>query len=496
MHPWVITILVALSIMLVPQAQDNADTDDITFTDFENETYDLQGQVPASWQNVGNGIYRQSVVDPTALFIQSAPVNRETLVASLLPNLQLDALPEISETITTEHFTWDIYRFDVQTLAVTLALTNTDTATHLVLLQAPAATAEALDTNVYRPVLQSVAPLATTTNDDNADLPYISEDVRFASGDIMLAGTFTRPTTDGQHPVVVLISGSGASDRNASLGQIAELEPFREIADHLTRAGIAVLRYDDRGVGASEGDFAQATFVDFVADASAAVDYLTTRDDVNAEQIGLLGHSEGGALAPEVAVSNADVSFVISMAGSTVDLRDVLLVQNQRILEAQGVDQARIDEQVALVDALLGAIEADDADATEAALRDLLTLQLGDIPDDNTVQQFLTQYQSPYFSTALTYDPVVYWSQVDVPVLAVFGGLDTQVDAQQNIPPLENALSDASDVTITVIDAANHLFQRAETGGIDEYGTLEQAMMPAFLNLITDWLLERVDPVS
>ncbi|MFV1991829.1 MAG: alpha/beta hydrolase family protein, partial [Acidimicrobiales bacterium] len=323
-----------------------------------------------------------------------------------------------------------------------------------------------------------------------------------------LAGTLTIPPTAGPHPALVLITGSGPQDRDESLAPLAAIKPFRLIANHVTRNGIAVLRYDDRGAGLSTGDHTAATSADFATDAEAAVDYLLNRDDINPEQIGILGHSEGGAIAPLIAVNNPDVAFIIAMSGTAVRGSDVLLVQNERILSAVGASEERISRQVELLSTLFELAVAQDEDALQEALHELILFQVQNIPEeelegvddlealaeDLTAQQ-LSTFQSAWYRYFLTYDPAEYWAQVNVPVLALFGALDVQVDAEQNAPPLEAALEQAgnTDFTIVTFLMANHLFQDAVTGSPDEYGTLEQEFLPTFLPTITEWLLDRLD---
>jgi pimeloyl-ACP methyl ester carboxylesterase len=324
---------------------------------------------------------------------------------------------------------------------------------------------------------------------------------------VTLAGTLTLPPTEGPHPVVVLVSGSGPQNRDESLGVGIAIRPFRLIADALTREGVAVLRYDDRGVGESTGDFATATTSDFSTDAAAAIDYLLTREDIDPDQIGLLGHSEGGYVAAMLGASNPDLDFIISMAGPGVNGRDVLLVQNQRYMEAEGASQEEIDAQLAFVEGLIAVL--DDPEAIEALTYERTIEQVAALPEEQqaavgdievyartVAQQTAQQYSADWFESFLSYDPAPDWAQTTAPVLALFGGKDVQVDAEQNAPALEAALVEAGneDYEIVVLPNANHLFQEAGTGAFSEYTTLPAEFTPDFLPTIIEWLHAHVNP--
>ncbi len=338
-------------------------------------------------------------------------------------------------------------------------------------------------------------------------LPYLEEDVTFQNEDVTLAGTLTLPQGDGPFPAVILLSGSGQQDRDESLPTVPDYKPFREIADTLTRQGIAVLRYDDRGVGGSTGDPASATSADFADDAEAALRYLQGRDDIDGEQVGMLGHSEGGMLAAMVAARNPGVAFVISMAGTAVDGYQTILTQVERLALASGVSQAEADIAVVQQREVLDLAMNQDWPALEtslkqiaqdqaAALTDEQKAALGDV--DTLIQQQVAGqmqiFQGPWYQFFLRHDPAQDLAKISAPVLGIFGGKDTQVDAQQNSTALQAALDKAgnTDVTIQVLPAANHLFQEAGTGGVEEYATLPPQLMPEFLEAISQWLLARV----
>jgi hypothetical protein len=339
-------------------------------------------------------------------------------------------------------------------------------------------------------------------------VPYVEEEVTFQSGDVTLAGTLTLPEGVGPFPALILLSGSGQQDRDESLSLAPGYRPLREIADTLTRQGIAVLRYDDRGVGGSSaGDLAAVTSVDFADDAEAALRFLQGRADIDAQQIGLLGHSEGGILAAMVAARNPDVAFVISMAGWAGNGYETVIKQVERLALASGASSAdaaaAAEQQRAAMDLVL----AQDWDGLETMMRAIVEEQIAALPADQLAamggidalvqQQVAAQLQglrSPWYQFFLDYDAGQDWAQVTVPVLGIFGGNDAQVDAGQNSTALQAALDKAgnTDVTIRVLPTANHLFQSAGTGSVAEYATLPPHLMPEFLETISQWLLARV----
>ncbi|MCL0098935.1 alpha/beta hydrolase [Dehalococcoidia bacterium] len=336
----------------------------------------------------------------------------------------------------------------------------------------------------------------------------VDVEIRFTNEAITLAGTLTLPSGEGPHPAVILISGSGPQNRDSELPGIPGYRPFKVIADHLSRHGIAVLRYDDRGVGESTGDHAGATSADFAADAEAAMQYLLKRQEIDHGQIGFLGHSEGGIIAAMVAARRPEAAFVISMAGIAVDGYDLLIKQVGRMARAGGASQEEAAEAMEQQRAVLDLVLAERWQDLEALLFEIVMQQLHALPEGQraalgdlevfaerqvgpTVEFFRT---CPWYRFFLRHHPGVDWEQIVVPVLALFGELDVQVDAAQNRAALEEALARAGndDVTVVVFPTANHLFQDAVTGCVTEYPLLSPEFLPDFLKTITDWLLERV----
>ncbi len=355
-------------------------------------------------------------------------------------------------------------------------------------------------------------PLEMTHTEDAASLipkrpqepkppfPYESRDVTYANGDVTLAGTLTIPSGRGPHPAVLLISGSGPQNRDEA---VMNHKPFLVLADHLTRQGIAVLRVDDRGVGKSTGVFETATTEDFASDATAGVAYLKTLPDVDSKRIGLIGHSEGGIVAPMVAVKSDDVVFLVLMAGVGVPIEDLLRAQSRLLLKANGADDYYIAQNEAL-SARLFAIARSEPDATvrEAKLREATRAFVDELPDSEKSMSdedlaglagSVRMLATPWMHYLLAYDPAATLRRVTVPVLAINGELDLQVPPSQNLPAIQKALADGGnkDVTVVELPKLNHLFQTAVTGAPSEYGTIEETMASLALKTVSDWMVAR-----
>ena len=349
-------------------------------------------------------------------------------------------------------------------------------------------------------------PVVNRPQEPDLPYPYEAEEVYFPNqeANIELAGTLTMPRGPGPHPAVVLISGSGPQDRDETL---MNHRPFLILADYLTRRGIAVLRHDDRGVGASTGDFAAATTRDFASDALAAVRYLNTRDDIDVERIGLLGHSEGGLTAPMAARTAPDsVAFMVLLAAPAVTGEEILYAQDSLIALRGGASQDDIAlghrRKVQLFEILKSEPDLQTgAQKLDAAMRSMeLTesereeLEAGRMDVESLIAQQIQILNSVWFRYFLTYDPIPALEAVRVPVLALTGEKDVQVPSDQNVEPMRAALERAPTETFVVreLPDLNHLFQTAETGLPAEYGRIEETFDPAALEVIGDWMMEVV----
>lgn len=332
--------------------------------------------------------------------------------------------------------------------------------------------------------------------------PYAMEEARYrggpgVSGPVDLVGTLTIPQGKGPHPAVVLITGSGPQDRD---GTLFDHKPFWVIADHLTRAGVAVLRVDDRGVGYSTGNLGESTVDEFAADALAGVRYLETHPAIDGERVGLLGHSEGGMVGPLAASQSSDVAFVVSLAGPGVAGDEILVRQLELILRAGGADESTVRDQLAIQAELLAAVKGGTEDGVRAKLTDVARRQSGGSLSQENIGKAVDQQMGPltsrWFQRFVAYDPRPALAKVRVPVLALSGSLDLQVDPEQNLPEIARALEKGGneDVTTQVFEGLNHLFQHATTGLSDEYGEIEETLSPEVLEVITGWIVERFGP--
>jgi uncharacterized protein len=333
--------------------------------------------------------------------------------------------------------------------------------------------------------------------------PYKSEEVTFVNpaAGVTLAGTLTLPAQAGPYPVVVLLSGSGPQNRNEEL---MDHRPFLVLADFLTRNGIAVLRYDDRGTAQSTGDFGRATSVDFAADAEAAVNYLLTRADVDHRRVGLVGHSEGGLLAPMVAAQAKTVAFIVLLAGPGLPGDQILLLQSALIAKANGVGQAQIERATRTNKGLYGLIrQAANTDTLRSALRTYLTRdvaadsasqRLSDAKKTEFVNGQVQVLTSPWYLNFVRYDPAPALQKVTCPVLALNGEKDVQVSPDENLVAIARALKAGRnrDVTIKKLPGLNHLFQECTTGLPDEYEKIDQTFSPVALTEILTWLQARI----
>ncbi|MBA7693246.1 hypothetical protein ES703_101824 [subsurface metagenome] len=332
--------------------------------------------------------------------------------------------------------------------------------------------------------------------------PYIEEELVYENKEagITLAGTLTLPPGKGPSPVVLLISGSGPQDRNET---IYNHRPFLILADYLTCQGIAVLRVDDRGVGKSTGDFSQATSEDFASDVLAGIEYLKTRKEINPNQIGLIGHSEGGLIAPMVAVKSPDVAFIILMAGTGLTGEEILYLQGALIYRAMGVSEEDIIKNRQFNEKIFSLIkEEKDEKTIEEKLRQMFMADWAELNEEEKsrigdpevfLKAQLQSLLSPWLKFFLAYDPKPTLSKVKCPVLAINGEKDLQVPPKENLSAIKEALVAGGNKNFTVkeLPGLNHLFQTAQTGLHSEYAKIEETISPDALKLIGDWVFEQ-----
>ncbi len=327
--------------------------------------------------------------------------------------------------------------------------------------------------------------------------PYKEEEITLANAkaNVTLAGTLTLPPGPGPFPAAILLSGSGPHDRDESL---AGHRPFLVLADRLTRKGIAVLRFDKRGNGKSTGDYAKATTEDFAGDADAALAFLKTRKEIDARKIGLIGHSEGGLIAPIVAARSSDVAWIVLLAGPALKGEDILLLQSELILKAAGVGEGEVSRTLAFDKQTYALVRLEkDPAALEAKLNDLVhSTSTGAALSPAAVQSQVRLLVSPWFRYYLDYDPVPALQKTMCPVLALNGEKDLQVPPKENLAKIQKALQDGGnkDFQTTELPGLNHLFQHGPTGSPTEYGGIEETMAPEALNAVSDWVLKHAAP--
>lgn len=299
-----------------------------------------------------------------------------------------------------------------------------------------------------------------------------------------LAGTLTLPER-AHPPVVVLVTGSGPQNRDEC---VLGVRPFAQLAAHLAANGIATLRYDDRGTAKSTGDFNASTGFDFADDAQAAVGFLAARDDIDAKRIGVLGHSEGGMIAPMVAAKDKRVAFIVLWAGPGVPLDQVIVQQSRDISLAEGHSQAEVEHADGLQKQVWGAWHrAKDRAAFEAEVAKILAHE----PDIKDAKAFAQQQSgalwSPWLRGYKDYEPAKTLAKVRVPILAINGSMDMQVNPKINLPAIHRA---APKATIVELPGLNHMFQPTKTGAISEYGKASLDIDPSVLDATTAWIVK------
>lgn len=329
--------------------------------------------------------------------------------------------------------------------------------------------------------------------------PYNSEEVLFENeiDDVVLAGTLTYPKEGNNFPVVVLISGSGGQNRNEELfGH----KPFLVIADYLTKNGIAVLRFDDRGIAQSTGDYSKATSEDFTKDVLAALEFLKERKEIDKTKIGLIGHSEGGMIAPMAAFQSNDVAFIVLMAGPGIPGDSIIYLQGELIQRVEGVSEEEVQRSSKIQRKIISSVKIiDDSDLLKEKLEEIFRSEysfmsdkekseLGDLETYLDIQ--IKTLTSQWFKYFLRYDPIPVLEKVKCSVLAINGENDLQVPPKENLSAIESALKKGGNKNFEVKELAglNHLFQTSATGAISEYGKIQETISPIALETMLNWI--------
>ena len=358
-------------------------------------------------------------------------------------------------------------------------------------------------------------PLTLTRNDSPAILarpqlpkppfPYHTEDVSYLNpktAGVTLAGTLSLPQGTGPFPVVLFITGSGPQDRDET---VFGHKPFAVIADYLARRGIASLRVDDRGVAKSTGDSSHCTSADFADDTRAGIAYLKTRKEIDPKQLGLIGHSEGGLIAPMVAANNPDVAFIVLLAGTGVTGDAIIVEQRAAIDKATGVTPVVAAQNKAILAKLLAVVKnTTDSTQVGTALQSAVDTEVAKLSakEQQTIKAQLVpivaMFASPWIGYFVRCDPAPVLQSLSCPVLALNGSLDLQVLPKQNLPPIEAALKKANnkDVTIRELPNLNHLFQHTKTGSPMEYATNTETFAPEALAILGDWIAAHTKPAK
>lgn len=327
--------------------------------------------------------------------------------------------------------------------------------------------------------------------------PYRTEEVVVENkkANVQLAGTLSLPAQGGPFPAAILISGSGPQNRDE---EIFGHKPFLVIADFLTRQGMAVLRYDDRGVGTSTGNFNTATTYDLATDATSAFEYLQKRKDINPGKIGLIGHSEGGMIAPMVATFDPEVAYLILLAAPGIPIDSLLHLQNRAIAAASGMPGHQIESAIQINRRAFELIKS-NADTLEQKLSAILSEAyasaiaggtMSQEQADKLIQQQIAQLNSPWMRYFIQFAPREYLTKVKSPVLALNGKKDLQVTSRENLDGIRRAFDSAGNTQVTVkeLENLNHLFQHSETGIPAEYATNTETFSNDALNEILEWL--------
>ena len=359
----------------------------------------------------------------------------------------------------------------------------------------------ALSATAQIPTL-AVAPKLNRPQDPKKPYPYDELEVSYRNekDNVKIAGTLTLPRGTGPYPAVLLITGSGSHDRNET---IAGHHPFLVLSDHLTRNGIAVLRVDDRGIGGTDPGSPSATSENFAEDVLAGVNFLKQRKEIGPKMIGLIGHSEGGMIAPMVAARSKDVSFIVLLAGPGQRGEDVIYTQTQLIHKAQGTPPDTLAHIVSLSRRINAIVKTEtDEKRIEQRINEEIAAYAGTLNDDQKksfepaardVKAFIPVYKTPWYRYFIMFDPQPVLKNVRVPVLALNGEHDLQVAWKENLDLIAADLKAGGneDITTEAFPKLNHLFQTSPTGLLSEYSQIEETICPEVLKTVTDWILRR-----
>ncbi|MGL4632429.1 MAG: alpha/beta hydrolase family protein [Leadbetterella sp.] len=332
--------------------------------------------------------------------------------------------------------------------------------------------------------------------------PYYSEDVIFKNtkANIELAGTLTLPKKEGNYPAMILISGSGPQNRNEEL---LGHKPFLVLSDYLTKQGIAVLRFDDRGTGLSKGNFKTSTSQDFASDVEAGIQYLKSRKEINHQKIGLIGHSEGGIIAPMVASHSSDVALIVLLSGTGIPGDELLLLQQRKIGLVSGKSERELNQSEVINKKAFEIVTKSNDQAKlsvnlstyfKEVLKEYKDFKPEGFNEEEFIKIQVDQLTNPWMQYFIQYDPKIQLEKVKCPVLALNGSKDLQVSSKENLAGIKRSLDKGGnkDVTILELSNLNHLFQECKTGSPTEYSEIEQTFSPIALDEIGRWITKKM----
>ncbi|MHA7059121.1 alpha/beta hydrolase family protein [Aquimarina sp. M1] len=325
---------------------------------------------------------------------------------------------------------------------------------------------------------------------------YYSENITFmnSTDTLKLAGTLTLPKKEGKFPVVIIVSGSGPQNRD---GEMFGHKPYFLIADQLTKNGIGVFRFDERGVGVSEGEFNTVTIAVSSSDVSSAIDYLRTRKEIDTSRIGLIGHSIGGIVAPKVASVDKHVGFIVLLAAPGVDGDVLMLSQKAAVEKTMGLNETQIAQSQELVKGAYDIIKNTKLDrkSLQDSINSFYVNKYGELFPENQRKMLVKQITDNEVASLLKSRPSTYLEKITIPVLAINGKKDLQVSAEENLAVIKKSLAKAGNdnIKIVALENLNHLFQESTTGAISEYSEIEQTFSPIALDVIISWVKEQTN---
>lgn len=324
---------------------------------------------------------------------------------------------------------------------------------------------------------------------------YYSENISFKNSvdNITLSGTLTLPKTKGKFPVAIIISGSGPQNRD---GEMFGHKPYLVLADQLTKNGIGVLRYDERGVGQSQGEYDSAGINEFSKDVESAIDYLRSRKEIDASKIGLIGHSLGGLIASKIASEDQAIAFVVLLAAPGIDGDKLMLSQKAAIERAMGFNEFQIAQAQGIVKEAYDIIRKSDLDnlSLKDSLNSYYVNKYGGFIPESQRKALINQIGSHEVTSLIKSTPSEFLEKITCPVLAINGDKDFQVSASENLPAIKTSIEKNGNMNVKTVTlkSLNHLFQESETGLISEYSEIEQTIAPVAMQLITTWISDQV----